>query len=99
MPGLLPTHRLATQAPEGPGAVHLDDATGCAQCGRDTGSSPSGDWCSEGCMHRWLRARTLRPEAVLGSDAEAAANRMARRYAYLSATTGNWPEAWRTYRA
>lgn len=102
MRGLLPTHRLATQAPERPCAVQLDDPHAppvCAQCGRDTGSSPSRYWCSETCMRQWLRARTRQPEAVLGSAAEAAARRMARRHAYLAATTGSWPEAWRRHRA
>ncbi|HEU0090085.1 MAG TPA: hypothetical protein VFQ77_20940 [Pseudonocardiaceae bacterium] len=50
-------------------------------------------------MRRWLRASTRAPEAVLGAAAEAAADRMARRYTYLVATTGSWPEAWRVYPA
>lgn len=91
MRGLCPTHRLATHAPAEP------PATPCAQCGRETGSSPSGYWCSETCMRRWLRAGTRHPEEVLGSDAAAVTERMARRYAYLVATTGSWPEAWRIY--
>lgn len=97
MRGLLPTHRLATHATTG----HPDHAfaTHCAQCDGEMSSSPSGYWCSEGCMKSWLRAGTRHPEAVLGSDAVAATHRMARRYAHLVATTGNWPEAWRTYRA
>lgn len=48
-------------------------------------------------MRRWLRSGTRNPEEVLGSDAAAATERMARRYAYLVATTGSWPEAWRIY--
>lgn len=48
-------------------------------------------------MRRWLRAGTRQPEAVLGTDDEAAADRMARRYTYLTATTGSWPEAWRIH--
>lgn len=94
---------MATQAPVRTGAVSQDDAvevTRCAQCNRDmAGSSPSGDWCSETCMRRWLRARTRQPEAVLGAAAQAASDRMARRYTYLAATTGSWPEAWRGYPA
>ncbi|MGH3796552.1 MAG: hypothetical protein ACRDSP_16885 [Pseudonocardiaceae bacterium] len=50
-------------------------------------------------MRRWLRARTRQPEAVLGAAAQAASDRMARRYTYLAATTGSWPEAWRGYPA
>jgi hypothetical protein len=50
-------------------------------------------------MRQWLRAGTCHPEAVLGSAADEAADRMARRYTYLSATTGSWPEAWRVTRA
>jgi len=83
--------------------VSQDDAVDlsqCAQCGRAMeSSSPSGDWCSETCMRRWLRAHTRQPETVLGSDARAASDRMARRYSYLVATTGSWPEAWRGYPA
>ena len=83
--------------------MQVEDSAGvteCAQCGRRMkGSAPSGDWCSETCMRRWLRSRTRHPEAVLGGAAKAAEDRMARRYAYLTATTGSWPEAWRGYSA
>lgn len=93
----IPTHRLVTQGPEK--AAEPEKAAQCAQCGRDMISSPSIDWCSEGCMRQWLRAGTRQPEAVLGRDADAAADRMARRHAYLEATTGSWPEAWRSDRS
>lgn len=90
----LPTHRPANQEPDqDPGSAQ------CAQCSRDLTLSPSIDWCSEECMRRWLRASTREPEAVLGRDATDAADRMGRRHSYLSATTGNWPEAWRLNRS
>ena len=50
-------------------------------------------------MKSWQRASIQGPDAVPGSDALDATHRMARRYAYLVATTGDWPQAWRIYRA
>ena len=97
MRGLLPTHRLASR--DRAGRPDYAYTAQCAQCDGEMSASPSGYWCSEGCMKSWQRASTRHPEAVLGSDAVAATRRMARRYAYLVATTGNWPEAWRSYRA
>lgn len=41
---------------------------GCAQCGRELGSSPSDAFCSEFCQARWLRDRTASPEDVLGQE-------------------------------
>ncbi|MGH4025247.1 MAG: hypothetical protein ACRDRV_11785 [Pseudonocardiaceae bacterium] len=97
MRGLLPTHRLATR--QRAGCPDNASTTHCAQCRGGMGSSPSGYWCSEGCMKSWLQTSPRRPDAVVGSDAGAATHRMARRYAYLVATTGNWRDAWRSYRA
>ncbi|MFN2496084.1 MAG: hypothetical protein ABR608_09280 [Pseudonocardiaceae bacterium] len=92
----------AADAPQEHGGVGPDDGAGstqCAQCGRDTDSSPSGDFCSEGCMRRWLRASSRRPDEVLGVGPAAAADRMVRRHTYLVATTGSWPDAWRIHSA
>jgi len=50
-------------------------------------------------MRRWLRAGTREPDAVLGRDADEAADRMARRQTYLSARTGSWPDTWRLNRS
>lgn len=44
--------------------IHLiDEATGCHQCHRPLGDSPSNMFCSEGCQWAWQSARVSgRPE-------------------------------------
>ncbi|MGQ0779079.1 MAG: hypothetical protein ACT4NY_32475 [Pseudonocardiales bacterium] len=95
----LPRHRPENQEPDEEPAPAQCAPAECGQCGRDMTSSPSIYWCSEGCMRRWLRAGTREPEAVLGRDADDAADRMARRQTYLSARTGSWPDTWRLNRS
>lgn len=40
----------------------IDTATGCQNCGKDLGRSPSDDFCGEGCQHAW-HAGMHRPNA------------------------------------
>lgn len=48
----------------------IDQATGCQQCGKPLGSSPSDDFCNEGCQTAWhagaehVTAAAGDPEAV-----------------------------------
>jgi hypothetical protein len=39
----------------------IDRATGCQQCGKALGPSPSDDFCGEGCQHAWHAGRVRDP--------------------------------------
>ncbi|PWK81703.1 hypothetical protein C8D88_116114 [Lentzea atacamensis] len=41
--------------------ARIDAVTGCQQCGKPLGPSPSDDFCGEGCQHAWHVKRAQEP--------------------------------------
>jgi hypothetical protein len=37
----------------------IDTTTGCQQCGKPLGASPSADYCSEWCQRTWTARRSV----------------------------------------
>lgn len=77
----------------------IDQATGCQQCGKPLGNSPSGDFCGEGCQQCWYANRVNVPlvSAAVGPAMSSAAFRsrvaeLATQLDYESWTLSNPPQ-------